>query len=184
MRDIGSPEKVMGNVMLNMNEYLVSYLLKLMKSNQIIIHCRHLITSIPPSSPLVHCTSRLELPQQPHSRPSPQWPSRQDPGQQSKQHSLIFPLLWIWTPTNRPAITASKPTTTSFSPRGYTNTPRWPKMFDTQNNDFRLLLQLRKQASYKSCSIFSSTIDILYEHDKGLLCHHLQNFWLSQMSLL
>lgn len=107
----------------------------------------------PPSSPLVHCMSRLELPQQPHSRPFPQWPSRPDPGQQSKQQSFSFPRLWIWTPTNRPAITASKPTTTSFSPRGYTNTPRWPEMFDTQNNDFRP--QFRKNwIEYFNCSCF------------------------------
>lgn len=74
-------------------------------------------------SPLVHCMSMLEFPQQPHSLLFPQWPPSPDPGQQSKQQSCSFPRLWICTPTSRPAITASKPTTTSFSPSGYTNTP-------------------------------------------------------------
>lgn len=93
--------------------------------------------------------SRLELPQHPHSRPFPQWPSRPDPGQQSKQQSFSFPRLWIWTPTIRPAITASKPTTTSFSPRGYTNTPRWQQMFDTHNSVFRLGIHLESNQTTK-----------------------------------
>lgn len=71
-------------------------------------------------SPLEHCISRPVPPQHPHSLLWPHCVCSADPGQQSKQQSAR---LWSSTLTSLPDTTASKPTTTSFSPRGYTNTP-------------------------------------------------------------
>lgn len=74
-------------------------------------------------SPLEHCISRPVRPQHPHSLLWPHWVCSADPGQQSRQQSSSFQWLWSSTLTSLPDTTASKPTTTSFSPRGYTNTP-------------------------------------------------------------
>ncbi len=74
-------------------------------------------------SPLEHCISRPVPPQHPHSLLWPHWVCSADPGQQSRQQSSSFQRLWSSTLTSLPDTTASKPTTTSFSPRGYTNTP-------------------------------------------------------------
>lgn len=67
--------------------------------------------------------SWLELPQQHQSLPLVHWVSKAAVGQQSRQQSSSLPRLWICTLTTRPATAASKPTTTSFSASGYTNTP-------------------------------------------------------------
>ncbi|KAG9343179.1 hypothetical protein JZ751_014156, partial [Albula glossodonta] len=68
--------------------------------------------------------SRLELPQQPQSLPVVHCMSRLELPEQSRQQSSIFPRLWISTLTILPEMTASNPTTTSFSPSGWLVMPR------------------------------------------------------------
>lgn len=70
-------------------------------------------------SPFEHCMPWLV--------PPDSFPRMHGTGQHSGQNSSSFPRLWTSTLSSLPDMAASKPTTTSRSPSGYTNTPVRPQ---------------------------------------------------------